>query len=118
MVKTLASGRRSGSDGLPLHRPEQPQVEQGKQQPAHRELQPHRRMRRREETFQAPGDVGGAAECAKAHEGLPVACFRQIVALLLACQVSEHGCHDRDVPRHPANACIGESFFQERSGML
>src|SRR5216683_7729831 len=29
-------------------------------------------------TFQAPGDVGGAAECAKAHEGLPVACFRQI----------------------------------------
>ncbi len=69
-------------------------------------------------TFQAPGDVAGAAECAKAHEGLPVACFRQIVALLLACQVTEHGCHDRDVPRHPANACIGESFFQERSGML
>src|SRR5260221_10064126 len=27
-------------------------------------------------TFQAPDDVGGAAECAKAHEGLPVACFR------------------------------------------
>ena len=53
---TLAWVRRSLHRGARLNRPEQPNVEQYKQQPAHGEFEPHRRVRGREKTLQAAGD--------------------------------------------------------------